>query len=146
MIAQYLFASPEYAEAIHLRDRVLRQPLGRNIIDDPLEEEHDQVHLGAYVQGVLVATVSLQHMPDDALKLRQMAVAPEYQGQKWGKALVRACEAFAKTQGSSKLYCHARDSALDFYKSCQWQVVGEGFEEVGIPHHLMLAPAYRPKE
>lgn len=32
---------------------------------------------------------------------------------------------------------HARDSALDFYLSLGYSIVGDPFEEVGIPHHRM---------
>ena len=39
--------------------------------------------------------------------------------------------------GKKKMILHARDSALDFYVSLGYSIVGDQFEEVGIPHHLM---------
>ena len=46
-------------------------------------------------------------------------------------------EAKAIEQGKQKMILHARDSAMDFYLSLGYIVVGDSFEEVGIPHHKM---------
>ena len=133
MIAQYDFATPAYDEAVRLRDAVLRRPLGLSIADDDLTQEFKQVHLGVWQQGRLVATASL--VPNGtSLKMRQVAVAEEARGQGVGKALTKACEAYAQRTGVARLYCHARLTAKPFYIQCGWQPVGEQFEEVGIPH------------
>lgn len=140
MIAQYDFATPTYAEAIALRDLVLRKPLGRTIADDDLQPEHEQYHFGAFHQGALVGTATLQQSGPGKLKMRQVAVLPQWQGRAVGRALVQACEAFAKTRHANRLYCHARCEAQQFYLACQWTIEGEVFTEVGIPHVLMVAP------
>ncbi|HRF26714.1 MAG TPA: GNAT family N-acetyltransferase [Ferruginibacter sp.] len=33
---------------------------------------------------------------------------------------------------------HARDSAVGFYEKLGYKVIGEGFMEVNLPHHLMV--------
>ena len=45
MIARYDFGTPEYVEALALRDEVLRRPLGMSINNDDLSEEWSQLHL-----------------------------------------------------------------------------------------------------
>ncbi len=142
MTIRYQFATPEYDQAIRLRDRVLRRPLGRSIVDDPIEDEIDQVHFGYFHEGVLVGTASLVEPVPTRWKMRQVAVAPEAQGRAVGRALVQACRAFAKTQGASMLYCHARDTAVSFYQKCGWEAFGEPFEEVGLPHTKMRDPYF----
>lgn len=139
MIVPYQFATPVYAQAIELRQAVLRAPLGMSIANDPLEEEHDQLHFGAFIGDDLVGTATLQAV-DGKLKMRQVAVAKAGQHKGVGRALVKACEVEAKRQNTEKLYCHARAEARIFYEKCGWVVSGEVFTEVGIDHYLMVAP------
>ena len=142
MVIQYDFATPAFDEAIRLRDEVLRRPLGRSIVDDPIEQEVDQVHFGYYDGGALLGTATLQELPGGRLKMRQVAVDPRAQRRQVGQALVRACEAFAKTHDAVALYCHARSSARAFYERCGWEAFGEPFEEVGLPHVKMRDPYF----
>ncbi len=138
MIVEYAFATPTYALAIQLRQLVLREPLGRNIADDPLHLEHDQIHYAAFEGEQLVGTATLQ-LTEQGLKMRQVAVHPEAQGKGIGTALVRTCERYARKLGSAKLYCHARATARSFYEDCGWHVTSEAFDEVCLEHFIMEA-------
>ena len=143
MIAAYAFATPDYDAAVRLRQRVLRVPLGLDIADDPLQEEWDQTHLGAYdADGTLVGTATLRYHPDGSLQMRQVAVDETHRGRGVGAALVRACEYLARASGSEppRLFCHARDVARGFYERVGWRAVGEAFVEVGIEHVVMEWP------
>ena len=71
------------------------------------------------------------------LKMRQVAVANKYRRNKVGARMVALAEAKAIEMGKQKMVLHARDSALDFYLSLGYYIVGDQFEEVGIPHHRM---------
>ena len=143
MTCTYEFATPAYDCAVDLRHRVLRLPLGRDIADDPLAEEYDDTHVGAFHGGTLVGTACLRTDAEGDLKMRQVAVEPSCAGRGVGRALVMACEEIARRRGARRLYCHARDAAQGFYAACGWVVEGEGFVEVGIPHHRMSAPTAR---
>ena len=133
-IAAYAFGTPEYDEAVRLRDEVLRAPLGRHIVDDALEDEVDQAHFGLYDAGRLLGTATLRGDEAGAYQMRQVAVMAKARGQSVGLALVRHCEAFAKTRNAVALYCHAREVARGFYARCGWEAYGEPYEEVGLPH------------
>ncbi|RYG29002.1 GNAT family N-acetyltransferase, partial [bacterium] len=65
-------------------------------------------------------------------KIRQVAVDPMEQGKGLGAALMRAIEPLC-----DEIYLHARDTAVPFYLRLGYQIVGEPFEEVGIPHRAM---------
>lgn len=145
MICRYDFATPIYDEAVALRQAVLRVPLGLDIADDPLHEEYDQIHFGAFEAGRLVGTASLLTTGENTLKMRQVAVGVGEQGRGVGRALVRACERYAAARGASPLYCHARDVAVPFYESCGWAAEGEPLTEVGIAHRRMSAPPARTR-
>ena len=139
-VAAYDFATPEYDEAVRLRHEVLRAPLGRHIADDPLEDEFEQLHFGLYDSGRLLGTATLRADEAGAYQMRQVAVLAKARGQAVGLALVRHCEAFAKTRDAVALFCHAREAARGFYERCGWEAYGVPYEEVGLPHVNMRSP------
>ena len=140
LIVPYEFATPEYDEAVRLRDEILRKPLGRSITDDDLSAEIDQFHFGLYDAGRLLGTATLRPDGSGGFQMRQVAVLARAQGQSVGLALVRHGEAFAKTRNATELFCHAREVARGFYERCGWEAYGEPYEEVGIPHVNMRSP------
>jgi len=46
-------------------------------------------------------------------------------------------EKWAKENGYTRIFCHAREVAVPFYKKSGYTIFGEKFEEVGIPHYKM---------
>jgi GNAT superfamily N-acetyltransferase len=140
MIIPYDFATPAYLEGLELRKMVLREPLGLNIYDDPLEQEYDQLHFGLYAADRMVGTCTLKIHSDGSLQMRQVAVHPEFSRKGYGQMLVEYCQDYALRQGASRLFCHARDIARPFYERCGWQSEGEQYIEVGIPHYTMYWP------
>lgn len=130
--------TPEYEAEIDLRDRVLRQPLGLVFTDEQLAEEADQIHMGAYFEGNLVGCLVYIILNENTLKMRQVAVEPEMQGQGIGQKLVSYAEYYAIENGFCRIELHARDTATSFYTDLGYDIEGDGFEEVGIPHHKMV--------
>jgi len=137
-IFQIEFATPEYDEAVHLRYEVLRRPLGLDFTPEQLAAEYDDVHLAGFDgMGRLVGYLCLTPLNNDEVKMRQVAVAPEWQGKGVGKKLVAASEELAKHLNFKKMTMHARETAVPFYLRLGYQTVGEQFEEVTIPHFKM---------
>lgn len=128
-----------------LRHRVLREnkPISSCAMDgDNLEST---MHIGAFLDSKCVGILSLfkASTRDIALnmqyQLRGMAVDPNYRNQNIGKALVHFAEDNLKTRKVSVLWCNARTSAVDFYKSLGYTIMTEEFHipEVG-PHFRMF--------
>ena len=130
------WGSVKYIQSLALRHEVLRKPLG--LIFDPaiFPEEKGDIHLVANHGDWLVGCIILTEAGND-LKMRQVAVANKYRRNKVGARMVALAEAKAIEMGKQKMVLHARDSALDFYLSLGYYIVGDQFEEVGIPHHRM---------
>ena len=130
------WGSVKYIQSLALRHDVLRKPLG--MIFDPaiFPEEKGDIHLVANHGDWLVGCMILTEAGND-LKMRQVAVANKYRRNKVGARMVALAEAKAIEMGKQKMVLHARDSALDFYLSLGYYIVGDQFEEVGIPHHRM---------
>ncbi len=130
------WGSVKYIQSLALRYEVLRKPLG--MIFDPsifIDEKVD-LHLVANHGDWLVGCMILTEAGND-LKMRQVAVANRYRRCRIGARMVVLAEAKAIEMGKQKMVLHARDSALDFYVSLGYSIVGDQFEEVGIPHQRM---------
>lgn len=135
---QFVYGSEEYLRACRLRNAVLRVPLGLSLRDEDLAGEAAQLHFGLFsADGTLMACVSAVPLSATRAKVRQMAVAPESQGQGLGHRVMIELEAALKTLGYRQLELHARQTAVGFYAKLGYGVVGEEFLEVGIPHLAM---------
>ncbi|RYG35030.1 GNAT family N-acetyltransferase [bacterium] len=111
--------------------RLLAQFLGLDFGAEELSEESDQRHFALYDEDRLVAVCAV--VPKETeWKVRQVAVEPAAQGKGYGAALMRALEPSAES-----LVLHARDTAVPFYLRLGYEIEGEPFEEVGIPHRRM---------
>lgn len=131
------FGSEEYRQTVRLRDAVLRAPLGLTFTPEQLDGETEDLHVACFLGDELVACLVLTPKDDGAIKMRQVAVRPTLQGQGIGKALVRASEQIARERGYREMVLHARETAVSFYLHLEYEVVGEPFEEVTVPHRAM---------
>ena len=132
------FATPEYDEAVRLRCEVLRRPLGLDFTPEQLAGEYNDVHLAAFDDpGNLIGCLCLTQVDALQVKMRQVAVAPDWQGKQVGRQLVAASEELAKSMGFQKMTMHARETAVPFYVRLGYTSVGQRFEEVTIPHFKM---------
>lgn len=129
--------SSEYEETVALRDDILRRPLGLIFTPEQLGMESQDFHVGCYRSDELVGCLILTPLSDGALKMRQVAVADRAQRQGVGQTMVRFCEEFAAHNGFHEITMHARETAVPFYLKLGYEIVGERFEEVTIPHFRM---------
>ena len=134
------------AAATHdLRRRVLRDHLPGSDVETPDDHRPGTVHLGVVDDDgrvLAIATVFPEptpHRPGGrAARLRGMAVDPDRQGERLGSLLLQALVDRARREGYEALWANGRDGALPFYVRAGWQVVGEGFASVGLPHHVVV--------
>lgn len=136
---EYSYASDAYREALNLRMEVLKRPLGIEFDMEELAREGSEYHLGAFEAGVLLATMILTPLGEEA-KMRQVAVHPSRQGSGIGTTLVGFSETFCRERGFRKMILNARESAVPFYERLGYVRVGEPFQEVTILHYAMKKP------
>lgn len=131
--------SPEYERECVLRNELLRAPLGLSLYDEDLAAEAAYHHFGIFCSTSLECVACLVAIPegDGLFKVKQMAVRGDRQKQGLGARLLSEAEARLAIQGASQIYLHARESAIGFYSKSGYNVVGERFEEVTIPHFKM---------
>jgi len=131
-------ASVEYAEALGLRDAILRAPLGLRYSEADIAGEGDCTHVAGFLDGRIVAYGQFRESAEPAwLQMKQVAVGAGWQGSGIGRALVAHLEALAREAGVTGIVLHARESAAGFYDRLGYVREGECFVEVGLPHWKM---------
>jgi predicted N-acetyltransferase YhbS len=91
-------------------------------------------HFGVKIDGLTVATVTLQQEKSDRLqqekqyRLRAMAVREGYRGQGIGDAIVEAGFIYLRELGVEVIWCDARVAALNFYRRLQFEELEEEYD------------------
>lgn len=93
--------------------------------------DESAVHLGAFIAAELVGIASIYPGPNDAWRLRAMAVVPERRGVGIGAALLDECIARCRSYDAAELWCNARTPAMGFYAKAGF--IAEG-QEFLVPH------------
>ena len=87
------FGTPRFDSILHLRDLVLRKPLGLVFTVDQISAEYDLIHLGCYSdEDELIGTLILKPLANGEIKMRQVAVHPNAQRSGVGQFMVRMSE------------------------------------------------------
>lgn len=129
--------SPAYEQMINLRMEVLLDPIGipRSYINP--EKESLDILIAAFENDQVIGCCILTPRINNSIQLRQMAVKQTIQRSGIGASIITFAEAKAKEMGYKTLFMNARDVVLPFYEKQGYQIDGEGFKEVNIPHHKM---------
>lgn len=128
--------SNDWKEAVNLRENILRKPLGSKFSKQELEEEKNHIQIVGFLDEELIATAVL--VPEsEKLKMQRVVVINQKRNLEIGSKMMKFCELIALEKGISHLYCHARDSAVNFYLKNGYKGEGEYFDEDSIPHLKM---------
>ena len=129
--------SDDYNQMVNLRNEVLRKPLGLHFTEEYLENEKGTKLIGLFKNQLLIGCCLLRSISTDVIQLQQMAVDPDLQKHGIGTKLIEFAENEARKTGFSRVFLHARKTAIGFYERLGYSVMGEEFEEVSIPHFMM---------
>lgn len=136
-LMQIEHGSPRYQQMVQLRDEVLRKPLGLSFSPEQLDAEKNDILIGAFEDSRILGCCILTPIDQDTVKLRQMAVAKKQQHKGIGYSIMQFAENLARDKGFKVITMNARDTAIGFYQKMGYQVVGDEFIEVTVPHHVM---------
>ena len=127
-----------------LRGAVLRPGLSAKLSIYPSDALPDAQHFAAWSGNKIVGVASIHPEPieefknKNAWRLRGMAVDPNFQGRGIGKQILDECLNFVKRFDAEILWCNGRQSALGFYQSCGFKIVGEEFEVAESGAHFVM--------
>lgn len=129
--------TPEYQQMVKLRDDILRKPLGLGFTIQELNDEKDNMLIGAFDDDQMLGCCMLVEENPTIVRLRQMAVLNDLQGKGIGRALMNFAENIARDRGYKIISMHARKNAIGFYEKMGYKVTSPEFVEVTIPHYVM---------
>lgn len=128
--------SKDWIEAVKLREEILRKPLGSFFTESELREEKKHLHVVGKIDGKIIATAVL--VPEnEKIKMQRVVVSDELRGLNIGSKMMTFCESYIVKAGFNQIYCHARNSAVNFYLRNAYQAEDDYFDEDGIPHLKM---------
>ena len=136
-VKQIDYGSREYSQMLELRQEILRRPLNLNLSDEHLENEKNDILIGAFDEELMLGCCLLCHVDKQTIQLRQMAVQNNLQGKGVGGTIMHFAENLARDRGYKKIIMHARSSASGFYEKFGFHIVGDEFMEVSVPHYIM---------
>lgn len=131
------YDSKEYQQMVKLRQEILRKPLGLDFDPKEIEDEKDNMFIGAFEDDKMLGCCMLVKEKTDTVRLRQMAVLNDLQGKGIGRALMNFAENLARDAGYKILSMHARKNAVGFYEKMGYNVASDEFTEITIPHYVM---------
>lgn len=127
-----------YKQMVDLRREMLRKPLGLDFTQRELAEEADYIHLAAMdEEDGVVGCLVLVPTSKGVMKMRQVAIRPDYQRNGIGAELVGFAEGIAAETGVDRIVLHARATVIEFYRKLGYKPSGGVFMEVGIAHVAM---------
>ncbi|NVK39491.1 MAG: GNAT family N-acetyltransferase [Gammaproteobacteria bacterium] len=138
-IAFITVPSPEYKAACELRDGILRRPLGLHLSQADTKDDHNQWHLGGFINNTLVGCVSAAktNLQTQDFQIRQMAISDAMQGYGLGKRLMQFMETHLQSHGCKRIHLAARVTAQGFYERLGYVAISGVFIHNTLPHITM---------
>lgn len=132
-----------YPEAIQtiqmIRCRVFQdeQGVAPELEFDGLDES--AIHLLAYLNGEPVGTTRIRPLDLQTTKIERLAVLSKVRGFGIGTKLMEtALDLIVRNTPCEKVVVHAQEYIKNLYEKLGFCVVGERFNEAGIPHLKMI--------
>ena len=96
--------------------------------------------VNAYIQSnnKVIACGRLQNNGEGVGQIRYMAIDSDYQGQGFGKLILKSLEEEAKKIELKKIELQARENAVEFYKACGYTLNEKSFFLWDIIQHYLM--------
>lgn len=127
-----------------VRHPILRK--GRPIEDCEFDgdELESTIHIGVYFKNKLIGVTTFLKQTntlfkdDNQFQLRGMAILEEEQAHGFGELLLKEGEQLLIGRKVNRIWCHARQTATNFYKKNEYQIIGKSFliPKIGL-HYTM---------
>jgi GNAT superfamily N-acetyltransferase len=107
-----------------LRWEILRAPWNQPMTVDP-DDESGNVYPVLILDSNkdAVSCGRIIFMEDHSAQIRSIAVSELYRGKGYGKLVMEALENEAKSRGVTRLFLNARENAIPFYLSLDYEIL-----------------------
>jgi predicted GNAT family N-acyltransferase len=128
----------EWDNYYDLRFRILRAPLNQLRGSEKNEGDLTGIHFALYEHQQLIGIARLDHMNELIYQVRFVAIDTPFQGKSYGKLIMKAVEEKVLQFKGEKIILHARENAVEFYKSLAYSIIEPSHLLFGqVQHYLM---------
>lgn len=113
----------EWEAYYDLRFEELRKPWNQPRGSEKTDDEESSFHFAAFENDELLGVCRLQRNTLEQGQVRFMAVSQKAQGKGIGKLIMNDVEAFARKIGMKEIVLQAREIAVPFYTSLEYENV-----------------------
>ncbi len=132
--------SRDFAFVCYLRTIVYVLEQSCPLLEEFDDREDSATHYLGYIGDQPVASCRILYDGNTA-KIGRIVTLKEHRGQGHASALIRHAISEIKTRPSiEKIKMSAQEHAINLYAKLGFEAYGEGYEEAGIPHRMMVMP------
>jgi GNAT superfamily N-acetyltransferase len=128
----------EWEEYYDLRFRILRLPWNQPRGSERNEGDQTGIHLALHESDKIKAIARLDISGEREAQVRFVAVELSEQRKGFGRLIMEAAEKIARDRGDQKMILHARENAVDFYKSLDYKIIEKSHLLFGKIQHLLM--------
>lgn len=128
----------EWANYYDLRYRILREPLNQLRGSEKNDGDAAGIHFALYDYIQLIGIARLDKMDETIYQVRFVAIDFPFQGKGYGQSIMKAVEEKSLQLNATKIILHARENAVEFYKSLSYSLLEPSHLLFGqVQHYLM---------
>lgn len=135
-ITEIKYGSDVYKAVFDLRCRTFL-PLGFSFSQEDLLAEKTFTHIAGLIEQKVVGCAMLVPIDENTVRIRQMAVEPDLQGQHLGRKILAHAEKLALSKGYRQAILTARLSVSEFYVKSGYVPAGQSSMNAPIPNQPM---------
>jgi len=125
-------AAGEMARAV--RRAVFIDEQGVDEADEMDGKDDVATHIVVTDDGEPVATARFRFVEATTARIERVAVLEPYRGEGLGASVMETAESIVRERGAMSAVLHSQLRVAEFYEELGYEVVGDRFEEAGIPH------------
>ena len=107
-----------------------------------LADDEDGIHFGLFDNNQLISVVSWFKHHETEAQFRKLATLKEFRNLGYGTTLLNYIIDFSEGEKIKRLWCNAREKALNFYKKLGFIETQTTFERDGIPYIIIQLELY----
>lgn len=133
----------EWENYFDLRFRILRKPLQQALGSEKNEGDATGIHFALYENQVLKAIARLDLQDENMAQVRFVAVEDNSQGKGFGKKIMLEIENYCKQNQLVKIELQARENAVPFYLSLDYELIERTHLLFGKIQHFLMTKQIR---
>ena len=107
-----------------------------------LAADEDGIHFGLFDNNQLISVVSWFRHNETEAQFRKLATLKEYRNSGYGTALLNYIVDFSRGDGIHRLWCNARENALNFYKKLGFTETQNRFKKDDMQYIIIQLELY----